>query len=303
MPKFYRSAFPYQTPCIKRHSSTPTPALATYAIGDIQGCFNELCDLLRLIDWQPQQDTLWLAGDLVNRGPQSLDVLRFVKNQGDNIVCVLGNHDLHLLATHDSKKKPRRSDTFVDVLEAKDCEELLQWLRCQPLIHHDPALDFVMVHAGLPSQWGLEESLFQGERLSHALRGSERRNFFTHMYGDQPSAWSENLSPLDQLRFATNAFTRMRFCDVNGALVMGPTGAPDDEHSSLVPWYAVETRQSKSSRIVFGHWATLQQFTPIKPEHNVFHIDTGCVWGGNLTALRLNDLKWFTVPNRHNDRK
>ena len=155
-----------------------------------------------------------------------------------------------------------------------------------------------MVHAGLPAQWDLDEALLQDERLSQTLRGKDYREFFAHMYGDQPFIWSEDLCRWDQLRFATNAFTRMRFCDITGALVMGPTGPPECENSYLVPWYAVVTRKSRSKRIVFGHWASLQQFSSVDPIHNVLHIDTGCVWGGELTALRLEDLQRFTVPSR-----
>ena len=277
--------------------------MATYAIGDIQGCYEELCDLLELIDWHPKNDTLWLAGDLVNRGPHSLDVLRFARAQDSNIHCVLGNHDLHLLATYEGNRTPKRGDTFGDVLNSNQCEELLQWLRCQPLVHYNPDLDFVMVHAGLPAQWDLDDALLQGERLSQTLQSPNCRDFFAHMYGDQPSIWREDLCQWEQLRFITNAITRMRFCDNKGALVMGPTGAPECENSHLIPWYAVATRKSRSKRIVFGHWATLQQFSPISPEHNVFHIDTGCIWGGGLTALRLEDLERFTVPSRSSVRK
>ena len=272
--------------------------MATYAIGDLQGCYPELRDLLELIEWQPPRDTLWLVGDLVNRGTRSLDVLRFAKDQGNNVVCVLGNHDLHLLATNEGKRKPKRTDTFMDVLKAPDCGELLGWLRKQPLIHHDPGLDFVMVHAGLPAQWGLGDALAQGRILSRVLCSDEYTQFFSLMYGDEPSMWAQDLCGWDQMRFITNAFTRMRFCDTQGRLVMGPTGSPEREDPRLVPWYAVPGRKTKSNRIVFGHWATLQQFTPLRPDHNVFHIDSGCVWGGGLTALRLDDLKQFIVPSR-----
>ncbi len=272
--------------------------MATYAIGDIQGCYGELHDLLELINWQPPGDRLWLVGDLVNRGPRSLDVLRFAMEESKNVVSVLGNHDLHLLAASEGERKPKLSDTFVDILDSSECAELLDWLRHQPLIHHDPALDFVMVHAGLPAAWSLKEALTHGRELSLVLRSGDYRDFLAHMYGDQPASWTEDLSSWDRLRFITNAFTRLRFCDTRDRLVMGPTGPPEFESPDLVPWYAVSGRKSKTSRIVFGHWATLQQCAVLDPEHNVFHVDSGCVWGGGLTALRLDDLERFTVPSR-----
>ena len=272
--------------------------MATYAIGDIQGCFAELGDLLELIDWKPPRDRLWLVGDLVNRGPRSREVLRFAKQYSNDVDCVLGNHDLHLLATFVGEREPKPADTFMDVLQSGDCGELLGWLRSQPLIHHDAPLNFVMVHAGLPAEWGLDDALAHGEVLSRALRAEDYGDFFAHMYGDQPTKWTENLRGWDRLRFITNAFTRMRFCDGEGALVMGPAGPPEQEKPERVPWYAIANRKTKSTRVVFGHWAALPQSTTLAREHNVFHIDSGCVWGGGLTALRLDDLNRFTVPSR-----
>ena len=273
--------------------------MATYAIGDVQGCYDELCDLLELVDWQPARDTLWLVGDLVNRGPRSLDVLRFAKKQSGKVVCVLGNHDLHLLATYEGERKPKCSDTFVDVLNSREGAELLGWLRARPLIHYDPVLDFVMVHAGLAPQWDLNEALTHGKALSRMLCSDDYRKFLANMYGDRPASWTEDLSGWDRMRFFTNVFTRLRFCDTRGQLVMGPAGPPELESPDLVPWYAVSGRKSRARRIVFGHWATLQQCAALDPAHNVFHIDSGCVWGGGLTALRLNDLERFTVPSRN----
>ena len=272
--------------------------MATYAIGDIQGCYDELQDLLEHISWQPLGDSLWLVGDLVNRGPHSLEVLRFAKAQSDSVVCVLGNHDLHLLAASQGERKPKRSDTFADVLDSPERDDLLDWLRRLPLIHHDSSLDFVMVHAGLAAEWSVDEALTHTHELSHTLRSGDYREFLANMYGDQPAIWNEELAGWDRLRFITNAFTRMRYYDPQNQLLMGPTGPPEIESPALVPWYAAPGRRSRESRIVFGHWATLQQCAALDPMHNVFHVDSGCVWGGGLTALRLDDLKRFTVPSR-----
>ncbi len=258
--------------------------MAVYAIGDVQGCFDELQKLLKRIDFNKKQDVLWLTGDLVNRGPKSLEVIRFVKQLGDKAIVVLGNHDLHLLATASGVHPKRKKDTFEDVLKAKDREELLTWLRHRPLFHRDSKLGWSMVHAGLPPQWSIKESAVRAEELETVLRNKGYRDFFTHMYGDGPAQWDESLKGWKRLRFITNAFTRLRFCDVKGRLALDAKGKPGTQAKGYMPWFAVPDRISKKERILFGHWSTLGYHN----HENTYCLDTGCIWGTQLTALRLD---------------
>jgi bis(5'-nucleosyl)-tetraphosphatase (symmetrical) len=271
--------------------------MATYAIGDVQGCYEELSALLDHIRFDESVDRLWFAGDLVNRGPRSVEVLRLVKNFGERAVTVLGNHDLHLLAASE-RLRSNAKDTFADVLEAGDRDALLSWLRGQALFYTDPALEFSMVHGGLPPQWRIEDAARAAAELERCLRGPEYRDFLAHMYGNSPDLWREDLQGHDRLRFITNAFTRMRYCRRDGALDLHEAGPPGTQPPGLVPWYQHPDRKSQGARIVFGHWATLPSGDVDEAEHNVFHIDEGCVWGGALTALRLEDLQRFSVPSR-----
>ena len=274
--------------------------MATYAIGDVQGCFDELGDLLSKINYRPDRDKLWFAGDLVNRGPRSVDVLRFVKACGDGAITVLGNHDLHLVAAAYGVRELRRADTFADVLQASDRDELLDWLCTQPVLHYDQALDFAMVHAGIPPAWGLADALSFAGELHAVLASPEREVFFHNMYGDKPLAWEASLQGWSRLRFITNAFTRMRFVTPDGSLSHAESGTPE-QHAELQPWFAVA--HENRPRTIFGHWATLRLTTSIDPAHGVFHLDTGCVWGGRLTALRLEDVAYIDVPSRQNSEK
>jgi bis(5'-nucleosyl)-tetraphosphatase (symmetrical) len=265
--------------------------MAVYAIGDVQGCLTALQELLRTIRFDPARDRLWFTGDLVNRGPQSLETLRFVRALGANAVSVLGNHDLHLLAVAAGDAKLKTHDTFKPVLGAADRDELLAWLRSQPLLHHDTQLGFTMVHAGLLPPWGLA----QAQRLADEVHEALRRDgaIFAHMYGDLPDRWSQTLRGYDRLRVIVNAFTRLRFCDLDGGMDLHHTGAPGTQPAELLPWYAVPGRQSAGGRIVFGHWSTLGVFD----DQNVIGIDSGCVWGGSLTAVRMDgpDREFFQV--------
>lgn len=257
--------------------------MAVYAIGDIQGCYNEFRRLLDVIHFDPASDQLWLAGDLVNRGPHSLEVLRFVKGLGDKAISVLGNHDLHLVATVILKGKVGKKDTLEPILRAKDCDELIHWLRQQRLFYREGEL--AMLHAGLPPQWDAELTEGMARRTEAVIQGPAHAEFFRAMYGNQPSLWRDDLAEIEQLRFAVNCFTRLRFCTMDGQLDFAEKGAPGTQPAHLVPWYAAPERKTRDLQIIFGHWSTLGFYQ----DHNVIGIDTGCLWGGQLTAIQLDD--------------
>jgi bis(5'-nucleosyl)-tetraphosphatase (symmetrical) len=260
--------------------------VATYAIGDIQGCCDEFEVLLAQLQFDPARDRLWLTGDLVNRGPRSLDVLRLVKSFGSAAITVLGNHDLHLLAaalTPGEQLKPQ--DTLGPIFEAPDRDELLTWLRSLPLLHHDATLGYTMIHAGLPPQWDLTTARSCAAELEQALRDDARSlQLFTHMYGDRPNRWSDDLRGVDRLRFITNCFTRLRFCRVDGTLELKFKGKIESAPQGVLPWFRVPQRRSRALRIVCGHWSALGYHDG----DGVLSIDTGCVWGEKLCAIRLD---------------
>ena len=258
--------------------------MATYAIGDVQGCFGALQALLAAIGFDRHRDTLWFTGDLVNRGPQSLEVLRFVRGLGERAVTVLGNHDLHLLAVAAGASRHKARDTLQDVLAAPDRNELLEWLRRRPLLHHDAALGWLLVHAGLLPQWDLTRALALAEEAQRLLAGTGAAEFFGHMYGDLPDHWRENLQGVERVRVIINACTRLRYCDLEGNMDLRHKGPPGTQPHDLVPWFAVPARRTRSIRVVFGHWSTLGRFQG----EGVIGLDTGCVWGGSLTAVRLD---------------
>jgi bis(5'-nucleosyl)-tetraphosphatase (symmetrical) len=263
--------------------------MATYAIGDIQGCFDQLKRLLECVSFG-DSDQLWLAGDLVNRGPKSLETLRFVRSLGDRSRVVLGNHDLHLLAIHYGVTQPRRSDTLGPILDAPDRDELMQWLQQQPLLVHDEALDYVMVHAGIPPDWSLKQASARAREVETVLQGPEAESFFQHMYGNQPDCWSKDLQGWDRLRVITNYLTRMRFCDSKGRLDFAAKGGLETQPEGFRPWYS-HTRKADAQRIIFGHWAALEGGL----QHpQLFSLDTGCVWGNRLTAMRLEDQRYYS---------
>ncbi len=269
--------------------------MASYVIGDVQGCREQLLALLEMVRFDPAADRLRFAGDLVNRGPDSLGVLRLVRGLGDRAESVLGNHDLHLLAAAHGLRRASKSDTLGQVLEAPDRDELLDWLRRRPLLHEDPASGNVLVHAGLPPAWDLPAARARARELETVLRGARLREFLAHMYGDEPDAWRDDLRGWDRLRYITNAFTRLRYCDRRGRLDFREKRPPGSHARGLTPWYAVPGRCSRGTVVVFGHWATLQLEQPLDPRHGVIHVDTGCVWGGSLTALREDDSRLFSV--------
>ena len=258
--------------------------MSIYAIGDIQGCYDELRRLLDVLDFDPGKDQLWLVGDLVNRGPKSLETLRFVKQLGSAAVTVLGNHDLHLIATVVSMGKSGKKDTIGDILRAPDCQELIHWLRHQHLFYHNK--QYCMLHAGLPPQWDFALTVKMAREIEQAIRGPDYERVFRTMYGNKPSVWSRDMAKIDRLRFAINCFTRMRYCTADGVLEFSQKGTPGSQPENLLPWFAVPGRKSLNMKIIFGHWSTLGFFQ----DNNCFSIDTGCLWGGQLTALKLDEM-------------
>ena len=276
--------------------------MATYAIGDIQGCFDQLQVLLHLIKFDQKYDKLWFTGDLVNRGPKSLEVLRYVKSLGECAVTVLGNHDLHLLALANRQTKLYSYDTLGSVLNAKDCQELCAWLRQQPLVHHDADLGFTLVHAGLPPQWDLHIAIHCAREVAHMLQSDRYPELLQHMYGNHPDKWSPNLTGFERLRFIINCLTRMRFCKHDGSLDLSYKGTLDSQPPELIPWFSIPDRANKNLQIIFGHWAALGVHRDTIAEPGIYALDSGCVWGNRLTALRLEDLKQFSVSCESGDR-
>ncbi len=271
--------------------------MATYIIGDLQGCHADLRALLERVGFDAARDCLWFTGDLVNRGPASLAALRFVRALGERAVVVLGNHDLHLLACrHVDGIAPRAGDTLDDVLSAPDRDELLDWLRARPLIHHDTAHGLTLVHAGLPPQWSLPEALALGEEMAALLRGPRFADMLARMYGNLPDHWDEELTGAARFRFVVNAFTRLRYVTGDGRIELKAKGAPGSQRPGLVPWFAAPGRRSRDARVVFGHWSTLRLTPAEEARYNVLPLDTGAVWGGSLTAYRIEDGARFSVP-------
>lgn len=269
--------------------------MAVYAIGDLQGCHDELQLLLEKLDFDTACDQAWFTGDLVNRGPKSLETLRTIRSMGDSAITVLGNHDLHLLAVAHGVSPPRRRDTFNDILEAPDRDELLDWLRHRPLLHHSQG--FYLIHAGLPPQWSLEDARIHAKEVEDVLQGPEPVALFRQMYGNHPDQWSDSLTGWDRLRFTTNCLTRLRYCTPDGKLDFSEKGRPGTQRKGLIPWFDAASRQSMLDTVVFGHWSTLG----FHAAGNVIGLDTGCLWGGELTAVRLDcqPLARTSVPSLH----
>lgn len=271
--------------------------MTRWAIGDIQGCCEEFEQLLGTINFHPDRDRLWLVGDLVNRGPCSLQVLRKVRSLGERVVCVLGNHDLHLLAVALGGAKPRRNDTLAQVLDAPDRDELLDWLLHRPLAHHERIGDGgdLLVHAGVVPDWDLRQTLSLAQEVEQALRG-DARTLLEHLYGDRPRRWRDSLRGVARLRFAVNVLTRLRFCTADGRVDLAHKGKPDSVQPPLLPWFCAPRRLDPAIRVVFGHWSALGYYRA----PGVLGLDSGCVWGGVLTAVNL-DVEQpapVTVPSR-----
>jgi bis(5'-nucleosyl)-tetraphosphatase (symmetrical) len=267
--------------------------MPTYAIGDIQGCYQPFLTLLQTINFDPHRDTLWLTGDLVNRGPQSLDVLRYVRDLGERHQVVLGNHDLHLLAVSEGVLSQQAGDTLTDILASPDRNELMNWLRFRPMLVQDEKLGYVMTHAGLAPAWTLSQAKLLAKEVEAMLQSSTWQLFFPHMYGNQPDRWSDDLAGNDRMRCIINHFTRMRYCHADGRLELSSKGAIKDQADSLIPWFDVKPRLNADVNIIFGHWAALQGEVDVP---NLYALDTGCVWGNKLSALRLEDGARFAVP-------
>ena len=265
--------------------------MSRFAIGDIQGCYDELRALLARVRFRADRDQLWLVGDLVNRGPQSLAVLRFVRALGENAVAVLGNHDLHLLAVAAGQRRERRSDTLTEVLAADDRVQLLDWLAERPLAHLQAG--DLMVHAGIVPQWSAAATLEHAREVEAALR-TDSAALFAHMYGDQPDRWSEQLTGMDRLRFIINVLTRMRLCSADGRINLALKGKPPAHDPLWRPWFETDRPLAREVRIVCGHWSALG----LVLRADLAALDTGCVWGGALTALDLDTGHTVAVPSR-----
>jgi len=269
--------------------------MATYAIGDVQGCYPELQRLLDKLRFDPVRDRLWFCGDLVNRGGQSLATLRLIHGLRENCIITLGNHDLSLLsiAQRRPEAQARVNPELREVLFAEDAPVLCEWLRSQKLLHHDPALGWTMVHAGLAPAWTLRQAQVVAQEVERELSSPRHSKLLRNLFGNRPAAWSNSLKGLDRYRAAINIFTRMRYCDVNGHIDFDAKGMPGTQKPGLYPWFAVPGMRQRGLRIVSGHWSALGRFIGC----GVHAIDTGCVWGGQLTALRLDvpDPQYITV--------
>lgn len=269
--------------------------MSTYVVGDLQGCYHELQQLLSTVTFDPVKDVLWLTGDLVNRGPHSLACLRFVKSLGKAARTVLGNHDLHLLAVAMSGASGKKKDTLSDILSAPDRDELMQWLRQQPLMVVDDARKLALVHAGIFPDWTIAQARNLAQEVETVLQSDNCLHFLQHMYGNEPDNWSESLYGLDRLRFITNAFTRMRICAVsrkpekNNALELRYKEGLEGIPAGYAPWF---TRfvSPPGWRVLFGHWAALETHTGID---NIIALDSGCIWGRHMTLLRIEDGQYF----------
>jgi len=275
--------------------------MSTYVVGDIQGCYKPLKKLLKQADFNPSVDKLWCVGDLVNRGKRSLETLRFLREIDDATEIVLGNHDLHFIAIHEGCAKHRGKDTLDELLAAEDCQALADWLRHKPLAHHEALEtvngieDFLMIHAGVAPRWKLQKALNLAAEVEFELQHGDYKEFLRNMYGDMPIRWAKTLEGYDRLRTITNYLTRVRFCDDIGSLRLdikeGLCAAPE----GYLPWFEYE-KISPATTILFGHWAALEGFTGKK---HVLALDTGYIWGRDLTLMRLEDRKRFVISNKN----
>ncbi len=269
--------------------------MATYAIGDIQGCYYAFQKLLESINFNPKVDALWLVGDVVNRGAHSLAVLRWCYEHQDSIQMVLGNHDLHTIAVAHGIRKPNRSDTIQSIIEAPDADNLLTWLRLQPLIVSNE--NYVMVHAGLLPQWQISDALSYAKEVEYALQSEQYVDFLSNMYGNTPNSWQDNLVGYERLRVIVNAMTRMRVCTLAGELDFSFKGELKDVPNGYLPWFDLPNRASFQQTIIFGHWSALG----LQQRENIVALDTGCLWGGKLTAICLETKEITQVSSDKRD--
>ena len=257
--------------------------MAVFVIGDVQGCCDELELLISALHFNADRDQLWFVGDLVNRGPQSLETLRLVKSLGSAAICVLGNHDLHLLALAHNPATPVTETDLHPVLRADDRDELITWLMSRPMAHYDKQLDTLLVHAGIAAKWSLDDALKLAGEVERTLQSELATDFLTAMYGSKPTDWSDALAGMDRLRFISNCLTRIRYCTRNGELNFDEKQVPGKQAEGLLPWFDLPGRVM-TSRIAFGHWSTLG----LMQRQGLLAVDTGCVWGGKLTAVRID---------------
>ncbi len=265
--------------------------MATWAIGDLQGCLDELQQLLTKIAFNSDRDRLWFVGDLVNRGPQSLQVLRFVRSLGASAVTVLGNHDLHLLAVAAGIGRQHKKDTLQPILDAPDRELLLDWLRCRPLIHYDSDLNYLLVHAGLAPAWTLADAMQYAAEVEQQLSGDDAECFYREMYSEADDIWSEELTGMHRLRVITDYLTRLRFCRRDGSYSVRYKGPPGSQPEGFSPWFEHPALAERRLRVIFGHWSSLG----VVDNPAFFALDSGCLWGRKLTAFCLDDPRWETV--------
>jgi len=264
--------------------------MSTYAIGDIQGCRVQLEALLESIRFDPAKDKLWLAGDLVNRGPDSLGTLRLIYSLKESVIAVLGNHDLHMLAVYKDRNRANRKDTFFSLLDAPDADKLLEWLRFCPLVYAED--NYLMLHAGTHPYWDRQQTLTYASEVEQVLRSEQHSDFFQQMYGNQPDSWSEELQGNERLRFITNVLTRMRYCYADSSLDMQCKGPISEAPSELIPWFDMPNRVVHEGYILHGHWAALMGG---ESPSGIISLDTGCVWGNKLSAWCLEEKRWYSV--------
>ena len=269
--------------------------MTTYVIGDLQGCYDELQALLEHIEYDSEDDHLWFVGDIVNRGPKSLECLRFVKELSEQgkADMVLGNHDFHLLAAYSGFEKfVSKSDTLADILNAPDVHELIDWLRKQPLMVTHPIFHAVMVHAGIPPQWSIKQAQKYANEVNKQFKRADWQNYIVnHVFGSLPNVWDESLQGYDRLRYIINAFARMRYCDHNGQLEFKLKSAPKETDAEFQPWFVFPNRRNKDYEIFFGHWSTLGAIDA----YHIHATDTGCLWGGKMTAYAIETKQRYTV--------
>jgi bis(5'-nucleosyl)-tetraphosphatase (symmetrical) len=264
--------------------------MATYAIGDIQGCFSALEKLIQQLQFDPSNDRLWFVGDLVNRGPDSASVLRYIKNLGESVVTVLGNHDLHLLAVAAGCVPMREKDTVQDVLTAPDRDDLLEWVRHQPVLYREG--DFLMIHAGLLPEWSAGDAANCAHEVHTMLQSADYRTFLAALYDDKRARrWSSGMTGMDRSVVIAKILTRLRICTVDGRMDLSFKRPPEQVPSGYLPWFQVPSRRNTDATIIFGHWAALG----LHMQNNVIGLDSGCVWGRQLTAVRLDDRQVFQV--------
>mgnify|MGYP000719140790 FL=1 len=269
--------------------------MATYFIGDIQGCYSELRALLAQADFCPNKDQLWVAGDMVARGPHSLETVQYLMSLGDSVKAVLGNHDLHLLSVIHGIKPEKKQDLLSPLLSSPTLNKIVDWLRHQPLLQKLPNEEVYMSHAGISPQWTIDDAIACAKFAEKRLRSANLTKWLTRMYGEMPNDWREVDSRTDKFRFTINAFTRMRYCNSDLTLEFACKRSPQDAPEDIKPWYLLSTETLNKSQWIFGHWAALMGHCPVP---NAFALDTGCVWGGELTMLRWEDKQYF-VESAH----